>query len=288
MKNYLKELHKNNIYIYPQVDIIDNFGGKQYYNTLINKLQFAALPYSRVLVFSKYSQFKDEKIIKTKLWKNINDMWKFSDKIVVKKGYSYEGKQVITLNKNEIKDFYSFADKISKLNLRKFFGSFSNSIFMDNGIDRYYILQPYNQIVVDRNNEFRVFFIDGKIKYIGKGSRLPNTCIADEIKKPLEYEIIKFAKKLYKKYIPLIWNEKRNPILFRIDVSYAIDDIFQDDYSIKIKGYDKPIRIYCNELEIDPTSYFYNSFLCNADKNFNTKKIQIYMAKTINKYINSL
>ncbi len=288
MINFLKELYKNNIYIYPQVDIIDNFGGKKYYNTLVNKLRFASLPHSRVLIFSKYVPFKDEKIIKTKLWKNINDMWKISDNIVLKKGYSYESKQVITLNKNNIKDFYNFADKIRKLNLRHLFGSFSNSIYMDNGIDRYYILQPYNKIVVNRNNEYRVFFIDGEIKYISKGLRIPNTCILDEIKKPLEYEIIKFAKKLYKKYIPLIWNEKQNPILFRIDVSYAVDDIFQDKYSVNIKGFDKPIRIYCNELEIDPTSYFYNSFLCNTDNNFNTKKLQIYMAKTINKFIDNL
>jgi hypothetical protein len=288
MKSYLKKIKDSNVYIYPDIEIIDTFGGKKYYDTLVKKLNFAALPHSRVLCFPNYEPSRDEKTIKEKLWINIRYMFNIFDNIVLKKGYSYEGKQVVFLNKQEINNFYSFANKIKNLNIKKFFGSISNSIYTDKGIDRYYILQGFNDIVKDRNNEYRVFFINGKPEYIGKGLRIPNTCIDDEYDKPLENEIIKFSIKLYKKYIPLIWKSNKPPILFRIDVSYALDIEFQDKHSVMINGYDYPIRIYANELEIDPTNYFYNNFICHKNINFNTHNMQLIMAKSINNYINDL
>ena len=101
-------------------------------------------------------------------------------------------------------------------------------------------------------------------------------------------QIIKFGKRLYKDYIKIVWTEKRPPILFRIDNSYATDEMFQDEYSIKIKDFDTPIRLYANELEIDPTSYYYNKFICTHQHDFSSEKMQRNIAKYINKYIKSL
>jgi len=284
MKNYLNKL-SNQIYIYPGVEITDTFGSKKYYETLVKKIPWSSLPHSRVLSFPNYKSYTNDYKIKKIIWKNVQSLWKIFDKVVVKKGYSYEGKQVVFLDKNEIKNYGDFTKKFGKMNFKKFWGKITNSRKLDNGITRYYILQGFNEIVTKRENEYRIFFINGIASYIGKGSKLPNICISDAWKNPLEKEILKFAAKLYLNYIPMIWKNKLPPILFRIDVSYAIEPQFQDKYSIKIN--DKLIRIYTNEMEIDPTSYFYNNFQCN-DKNFTSENIQKIFANSINNYISKL
>ena len=87
----------------------------------------------------------------------------------------------------------------------------------------------------------------------------------------------------------MFWKLPRLPILFRVDVSYAVDPEFQDKYSINVAGFSNPIRLYANELEIDPTSFFYNPFKkCKSDETFSSKEIQKNMAKYITKYIREL
>lgn len=50
------------------------------------------------------------------------------------------------------------------------------------------------------------------------------------------------------------------PILLRLDVSYAIDN-----HAINIDGFDSKVRLYINEIEIDPTNYFYNNIVCKKE-----------------------
>jgi len=287
MKEYMIDLTKKGIYLYPPIEVTDIFGSKKYNLTLNKELPWASLPHTRVYYLPNYDQ-KDENIIFTNLFKIVTKLWKIFKVVVIKKGYSYEGKQVKFFDREKIKSFYNFKYIAQTLNFKNFWGVRTTSNNIDKGITRYYIIQGYNSIVVSRENEYRVFFHNGKPKFIAKGDRIPNTCIKDSLIIPLEKEVIKFSKKLFKKYIPLFWNNKRLPILFRIDVSYAIDTEFQDEYSIKVKGYDAPIRLYANELEIDPTSFFYNKFNCIIDDTFSSKQIQKNMAKYITKYINEL
>jgi hypothetical protein len=283
MINYLNYLQSNNIFIYPPPNIINNFGSKKY-NYYIPK--WAQLPYTKTVFFKNYNPSDEYKIYKT-LWFNLNQLWIHFNKVVIKKGYSYEGKQVITFNKENIKDFKEFKNKAFKLNFKNFWGRKLNANSIDKDTDRYYIIQPFNKIITKRENEYRVFFHNGIPKYIAKGDRIPNVCTND-INNNLVYHVIKFAKKLYKEYIPTIWKLDRQPILFRIDVSYAIDPNLQDEYSINIDGFDTSIRLYANELEIDPTSFFYNAFECKTLNNFSSKLIQKNFAKYLIKYIYSL
>lgn len=287
MKQYLLNLDNQGIFIYPPQNIIDTFGSKKYNDTLNHKLPWASLPHTRVISFKKYDPRNENKNVWF-LWKNVKEMWEKFDRVVIKKGYSYEGKQVQTFNRDFVKSYDEFKEKASKLNLKRFWGQTRSAIPHEIGIDRYYILQGYNKIVTNRENEYRVFFHNGKSRFIAKGDDIPNTCIKDNLQKPLTNEIIKFAKKLYRAYLPLIWNHKRHPILFRIDVSYATDPQFQDEYSINVEGFQNPIRIYANELEIDPTSFFYNPFECESNKEFSSKQIQINMGKYIRKFIHTL
>jgi len=289
MKELVARL-SNDIYVYPPLDIIDTFASKNYNKTLNEKLPWAALPKTRVLFFPNYMP-TDENRILTKIWFTLQDMWKTFEKVVVKKGYSYEGKQVKTFAKDKFKDFHEFREFAKKLNYKSFWGQGTNSIKIDKGITRFYILQGFNKVVTKRENEYRVFFHNGNPKYIAYGDKIDNTCLIDQVKKPLEQYVISFARQLYKKYIPLIWNLPRKPILFRIDVSYATDPEFQDDYSQKVPGFETPVRFYANEMEIDPTSIFYNKFNCSeslSGKKFDSDMIQRNMGKYISKYIKSL
>jgi hypothetical protein len=288
MKSYLFNLIKNNIHIYPNPNIIDIFASKQYNLTLKKQLPWAQLPHTEVYNISNYAPYQ-EKIIIKKLYEYTTKLWETFSKVVIKKGYSYEGKQVKIFNKDNNKDFKDFKDKAEKLNYKKFWGIGSNSIKIDSGITRYYIIQGFNKIVSKRINEYRVFFYNGKAKYIANGTNIPNKCLKDIKSVPLGKEIVKFAKKLYKNYIPIFWKDiTKYPILFRIDVSFAIDDEFQDEYSIKIEGFEKPVRIYANEIEIDPTNFFFNQFICLKDDKISNKEIQEGLGKAITKYIKKL
>jgi len=285
MKKYLFSL---GVFIYPPVDIIDMFGSKNYNNILNIKLKYASLPHTQVLKFTNYKPYQDEKIITQTMYKVVEKLFKIFQKIVIKKGYSYEAKQVKIFNRDNIVDFYDFKHKVRTLNYKEFWGKKINAINMDKGIDRYYIIQGFNKVVTKRKNEYRVFFHNGRAKYIAHGDKVPNYCLTNKENSDLLVNIVKFAKKLFKDYIKIVWTQDRLPILFRIDVSYAIDPEFQDEYSIKIDDFDTPVRIYANELEIDPTSFFYNRFICTNDETFTSQKIQENLAKYLNKYIKSL
>jgi hypothetical protein len=286
MKKYMLDL-SSKVYVYPPVEVTDIFSSKKYNLTLSKELPWGGLPHTEVYYSQNYQE-KDENKIFSSLYKIVEKLWKTFKIVVVKKGYSYEGKQVLRFNKEMIHDFYEFKYKAQKLNFKNFWGVKTSSKIIDKGITRYYIIQGFNSIVVKRENEYRVFFHNGKPKFIATDDIIPNTCIKDEKKKPLEKEVIKFAKKIFKSYMQLVWKLPRLPILFRVDVSYAVGPEFQDKYSINVDGFENPIRLYANELEIDPSNFFYNPFECVSDANFSSKEIQKNMAKYITKYIREL
>ena len=285
MKQYLNSL--KNIFIYPPVEIIDTFGSKKYNLTLNNQLPEAQLPYTEVLKYPNYIPYKDDNMILTYLFKISNKLLQKFEKIVIKKGYSYEGKQVITITKNDIDTFNNFRYKANRLNFKNFWGIKQDSKNIDKNIDRYYIIQGYNKIITNRKNEYRVFFYNGEPKYIAHGDSLANYCIINNDSE-LVNKIILFAKDVFTKYIKIIWKLDRLPILFRIDVSFAVDPLFQDKHTIKIDNFKDPIRLYVNEMEIDPTSFFYNKFTCKNNDKFSSEEMQIEMAKYLTEYINSL
>lgn len=287
MKKYLYDLSNKGIFIYPPVNIIDTFGSKRYNKTLSDIFPYAALPKTRVLEIKNYLPENEDEVVNL-LWKNTEEMYKEFDKIVIKKGYSYEAKQVKTMNKSIVSNFEIFKERAKGLNYKKFWNRGSNAMYLDKGADRYYIMQGFNKIVTKRENEYRFFFHNGKLKFVANGTGIPNICIEDVKKNPLMYAMKKFAKKIFKDMMRAIWTLDRKPILFRADVSYAVDPQFQDKYSIKLEGFDSPIRIYANELEIDPTNYFFNKTNCTADNSITTETLQINFAKYINRFIKSL
>jgi|SaaInlStandDraft_5_1057022.scaffolds.fasta_scaffold00718_18 hypothetical protein len=306
MKKFIKRLqNKYNIHIYPGINVTNTFGSKKYYKTLIDKkkLNYAALPNSLVYMCKNYNKSKDDEIVKN-LYEKTQIMFQKFNKIIIKKGYSYEGKQVKIIKKNIT--FKEFKEIIEQLNFKKFWGNETDSRLWEKNINRYYILQGYNRIIRNSLNEFRVFFLNGKAVYIVFDDDIDNVCINDmrtqddtisinnsqkkedfqqTINVPLAKEIVRFAKKIFQDYKPYFWKKEEEPILFRTDISFAIADEFQDEHSIVVEGFNKPVRIYVNELEIDPTSFFYNRMICKKRKTVDNESVERTMGRLINNYI---
>ena len=155
------------------------FASKKYYKLLVDKLNHLALPESMVIEIKNYEFKKSEKFVNHILYKKASELLKTFEKIVIKKGYSYSGVQVKKFNRNDIESKKNFTEKVSKLNFKKFWNVGSNATYMDNGIDRYYILQGYNKDIKSRFDEFRVFFIHGKATYITWIDDWDNLCTED-------------------------------------------------------------------------------------------------------------
>jgi hypothetical protein len=296
----LSDSFLNNMSIRETIDyyksLENNFGSKQYYRTLKDNMYYSTLPHTIVFKKEKYLGSRDEGYIIKKLFQYSNRLFdKNFEKVVIKKGYSYESKQVRFFNKGI--DYEDFKEKAMKLNYKKFWNMGTNSIRWEKGIDRYYILQGFNNVIKKRENEYRVFFFNGKAVYIAFGTKINNICIDDIenkdvndftfINKDLAVEILRFAKKVYRDYLKLFWDKDIDPILFRVDVSYATDERLQDKFSINVPGIGK-IRIYVNELEIDPTNFFYNKTICKTNKDITDESIQRTMGNLINEYVNKV
>jgi hypothetical protein len=322
---YCKNLEKRGINFYPGIDITNLFASKRYYQILIDKMKYAALPHTEVLKVGKFNGKEDIKYTISKLYQICKNMLNKFDKIVIKKGYSYGGIQVIQIDKKIFNNKDLFLKNIQKLDNKNFFGKETNANNWEIGIDRYYIIQGFNEIVTDEINEYRIFFINGKATYVAWDDEIPNQCISDiknikdinskfiydikDIDKSqtnllandlqslydlgnndieLTKEIIRFSKKVYNDFLKYFWINKttEHPIVFRIDVSWAEDNIFLDRYSTKLVKQNKKVRLYVNELEIDPTHYFYNSIFCKTNNNINSQYIQEEIGKSIVDYIN--
>lgn len=313
---------KHNVNIYPGIDMTDTFASKRYYLDLINKMPYSVLPGSQVYKI-KYKRGEDY-TIKNNLYKLSKDMLKKFDKIVIKKGYSYSGIQVRIFNKELLNDKNKFFKKLEQLDYKYSFNRTTNAKIWERYITRYYILQGFNKVIQNKKNEYRVFFFGGKAKYIAWGDDIPNLCTSDfdtdnnksyssddsnvdddyevlnkdnnSIKKlnnlnpALVKEILRFAKRVYNDYLKIFWKNDliEHPIIFRVDVSYAINEEFIDEHSINISGFDNKVRLYVNELEIDPTNYFYNNMICKNEREINNKYVQTLTAKLINEYISSI
>ena len=154
-----------------------------------------------------------------------------------------------------------------------------------------------NQCTVDveKTTENSEFNYRAKDTVNDKGYKILNTKmenidILNSFNPSLGTEILRFAKKVYNDFLKYFWKNKptENPIMFRIDISYAEDKRFLDEHSIDVDGFENKIRLYVNEMEIDPTNYFYNNILCKKEKDINAKNIQIHMGKLINNYIKKI
>lgn len=320
MYKYLINLRKKyKIIFYPGIEETNYFSSKKYYHTLLNKMYYSVLPHTHVLEIKKF--IKSDLTFLLRRIKFICDkLIKKFDNIVIKKGYSYNSIQVAIIDKEEVDSIDKLSKTLLSLEKKDSFDITDNALKWELDTNRIYIIQGYNNIINESDfGEYRVFFIDGKPKYISWGDDFPNLCIDDVQKQTIfKYNIndndtsvnnllnlnngkslniidpeiskyvIKFAKKVYSDFIKIFWKKKnkvKHPIIFRIDISWTSNKHFQDSNSVYLKNSKKRIRLYVNELEIDPTHFFYNNFICKRNNLINSANIQREVSKLIINYI---
>ena len=164
IKKYLYDLKNKGIYIYPPIEVIDTFASKKYNIMLNNNFIYATLPKTKIVKITNYNSKKEEDVLKI-LWENTEEMFKDFNKIVIKKGYSYEGKQVKIFSQLTNTNYDEFKTNAMKLNFKRFWNRGTNAIYIDKGSDRYYILQGYNKDItikdielclkIDKTTEFK-------------------------------------------------------------------------------------------------------------------------------------
>ena len=76
-----------------------------------------------------------------------------------------------------------------QMNMKYLWNKKINSIKYEKDLYRYYQIQGFNKIIRNALNEFRVFFLNGKAKYVAWYDNIDNVCSydLDEEIEPFDY-----------------------------------------------------------------------------------------------------
>lgn len=240
--NIFKKIEKK-VIVYPSNDFYELISSKIYLVELPREL---FMPYTKVFYYYKSYLYRNLKNIQ-KYYNNLN-----INKIIIKFGYSANSSQVYIYN---IKDIFKIYEKIKKF--KKYIGK----TFL-------IIVQPYNNIIKERTNEYRFKFINGKMSdiisfglYRSTKKRKYNIYIPNRkinFKNKHEINLVNLAKKTYKELVKKI---KYTPLFIRIDLSWIIDKKLFDKNIVDNKRY------YVNEIEsLDGTHYFNLPYIDTKNK----------------------
>jgi len=245
---FFVDLEKSGTKIYPPPKFHIYTNSKKYALQIYKKKEFV-LPHSKTFLLKK-----------TKLWEPIikycKKLNKLCDFIVIKVSFSADMIDIFYIRNNKSKTIrnkfieYEEFNKVIQL---------YNSYIDKDELDLVIIIQPYNIIVSNRLTEYRLWFLDGEfVNYFCHGPIKENDKIRllDNVKynpqNKIHFELVSLANKLYKFIVSK--NKNVKILALRLDMSYAIDDIFIDKYSKIINN--QKYRFYCNEMEnIDGTFY---------------------------------
>ena len=160
------------------------------------------------------------------------------------------------------------------------------------------IIQPYNSIVANRETEYRMWYLNSKfVGYFcfgivkneeGKVVKLIYNVKYDNSNK-IHKHLLDLAEKIYNfinNEVKKILNKPDFKLLaLRIDMSYATDDIFQDEYSVILDG--KKYRFYCNELENIDGTFYLNLPILDPKTNKKYEALE-FQNKLVNILVNNL
>lgn len=116
----------------------------------------------------------------------------------------------------------------------------------ENNVDLVVIAEPYNKIVSNRKNEYRMWYLGGKfVDYFCFGIERDDKNkikMIDNIlynsKNEIHFQLKKLADKLYqvvlKNVRSLLKDDEFVPVAMRFDMSYATDAMFIDKYAVEI------------------------------------------------------
>ena len=264
-------LEEKNIKIYPPPRFHIYTNSKEYALELYKHTEFV-LPHSKtfLLKYDDNNDNNDNKNEKRKIEEHIDISSKICDYTLIKVSYSADMVDIFFIknnNKSNIKLPLAITNNVININeLDKVFKLYDKYLKYDKR-DLVIIIQPYNSIVANRETEYRMWYLNSKfVGYFcfgivkneeGKVVKLIYNVKYDNSNKIHKY-LLDLAEKIYNfinNEVKKILNKPDFKLLaLRIDMSYATDEIFQDEYSVILDG--KKYRFYCTELEnLDGTFY---------------------------------
>jgi len=275
---FYKNLESKGTVMYPPADFVYYTNSKTYSADLHASPEYAefVLPKSKTFVFSYHNNSA-----LNQAWREMttyfNRMQDETDYIVVKSGFSADMNDVYLVitpkaaSEQQIpKELDRAFPEDKRFILDENISELRDFIFdfiRENNVDLVVIAEPYNKIVSQRKNEYRMWYLGGKfVDYFCFGiERDENQKIklidnqAFNQKNEIHVHLKTLADKLYQAILQKIRNLLKNdefvPVALRFDMSYATDPLFLDKYAVTIKQKGN-LRFYCNEIEnIDGTFY---------------------------------
>jgi hypothetical protein len=280
---FYKKLQSNGTVIYPPPDFSYYTNSKTYsvdlHDTPENE-EFI-LPHSKTFLFSysgktgkSFDQTRKEMLA---YFKTVHEK---TDYVIVKNGFSADMTDVYLVISQKAASEMELPRELEKAfpedkcfvmneNISELINIYTDFI-RENHVDLVVIAEPYNKIVSNRKNEYRMWYLEGKfVDYFcfgierddkGKVKLIDN--IVYNSKNEIHFQLKKLTDKLYQtilKNVRTILNDDDFvPVAMRFDMSYARDAMFMDKYAVEInhKEVKGKVRFYCNEVEnMDGTFY---------------------------------
>ena len=281
------ELEKKGVKIYPPPKFHIYTNSKSYALELYKNNELV-LPHSKVF------KLKKDKKEWTKIYNHCKKLKQLCDFTVIKVSFSADMIDIFYVRNDKTKTINKFIefeefDKIKEL---------YNSYIEKDELDLVIIVQPYNKIVSQRDNEYRMWYINDKfVDYFCFG---PERNSKGELVRLIEnqkynqnnqiHKNIKFmGDKLYEFIKQKIRKHMKDNnfkiIALRLDMSYAIDELFLDKYTVTIDN--KKYRFYCNELENIDGTFYINIPITDTtnNKKFDTRFFQNTLTNAIINYL---
>ena len=275
---FYKNLESKGTVMYPPADFVYYTNSKMYSADLHSSLEYAefVLPKSKTFLFPYHDNGALNQVWRemTTYFKRMQDE---TDYIVVKSGFSADMNDVYLVITPKAESEQQFPKELERAfpqdkrfilsenisELRDFIFDF----IRENNVDLVVIAEPYNKVVSQRKNEYRMWYLGGKfVDYfcfgIERDEQQKIKLIDNQAfnqKNEIHTHLKTLADKLYnvvlQKIRSLLKNDEFVPVAMRFDMSYATDPLFLDKYAVAIKQKGN-LRFYCNEIEnIDGTFY---------------------------------
>jgi hypothetical protein len=280
---FYKRLQANGTVIYPPPDFSYYTNSKTYSVDLHDapENEEFVLPHSKTFLFS-YSGKSGKSVDQTRkemltYFKTVHEK---TDYVIVKNGFSADMTDVYLVLSQKAASEKELPKEIERAfpedkrfvmneNISDLIHIYTDFI-RENHVDLVVIAEPYNKIVSNRKNEYRMWYLEGKfVDYFcfgierddkGKIKLIDN--ITYNSKNEIHFQLKKLTDKLYQtilKNVRAILNDDEFvPVAMRFDMSYARDAIFMDKYAVEINHKEEKgkVRFYCNEVEnMDGTFY---------------------------------
>ena len=278
---FYKKMQSEGTVIYPPPDFSYYTNSKTYSVDLHNapENEEFVLPHSKTFLFS-YSGNPSINQTRKEMLAYFKDVQEKTDYVIVKNGFSADMTDVYLVITQKAASEKELPKEIEKAfpqdkrfvmneNVSDLMEIYSDFI-RENNVDLVVIAEPYNKIVSNRKNEYRMWYLGGKfVDYFCFGIERDDKNkikMIDNIvynsKNEIHFQLKKLTDKLYqvvlKNVRSLLKDDDFVPVAMRFDMSYATDAMFIDKHAVEInqKGQKGKVRFYCNEVEnMDGTFY---------------------------------